>query len=720
MYENITHYFNEYSKENNLNIKLESSIFSDKIITQEKVSYDNALEYLLYRKSQKYDIYAFDPVYMKQYSKHLEDLKYYIPQEHLDMYSEPTMKEISVFQDKWLGLPFFIKYMVLYANNIFLNKYNKPIPKTWDELHETAKYILEQERLLNNTELIGYNGFFSSTIDTVCGVTDLIYSFRDSKNSPFPGFNSENAINSLNKIMELKNDISPDGMFTTYEDYSYDMLFESKLLFSKMWDCGQNDDYTMTLMPGNNEGVSGSCIEAFSLGINKYISEEHKKAAAEVIKYFTSMEAQKKLIIKDYKLFTPLMSLYDDEESCTFINCELGKQLQGINRDNSLADDYDNYATKIEKLIYQFLSNEKTAQEVLIEIENITKIHFISIKSMKEALIIFILLLITLLVVLLSIILIFIPKLKPYFNFLSNTMWLIYIIGNSLIIFSEIFYYGILSVFKCHMINSLRTVGYIGNFTPILCQLLIKFPIINKYSKWIEKHKLLFNLFVISIEILFNILSIISPYKLEDIYVEDGQNYNKCHINNFIGNLFYRIQNIYILIIYIGIIFLIFLEWNIQETFYYIRIFFVVMIMDGLSLILIEIIKTLNFNFKILYTIRSVIIILFLLTNQIYLFGIQIIFNIINEKKEEDLLFIKVPLSTINQCATSTTNESSISHQSNISSDKNDKSKTSQTTNKRTSIVLSLHNSVNIETYDKIINNNSNNNSINNNFYYII
>jgi len=52
--------------------------------------------------------------------------------------------------------------MVLYANNIFLNKYNKPIPKTWDELHETAKYILEQERLLNNTELIGYNGFFSS------------------------------------------------------------------------------------------------------------------------------------------------------------------------------------------------------------------------------------------------------------------------------------------------------------------------------------------------------------------------------------------------------------------------------------------------------------------------------------------------------------------------------------------------------------------------------
>jgi len=37
-----------------------------------------------------------------------------------------------------------------------LDKYQKSIPKTWDELKNTTKYILEQE---NNPELIGYNGF---------------------------------------------------------------------------------------------------------------------------------------------------------------------------------------------------------------------------------------------------------------------------------------------------------------------------------------------------------------------------------------------------------------------------------------------------------------------------------------------------------------------------------------------------------------------------------
>ncbi len=34
------------------------------------------------------------------------------------------------------------------------------MPKTWDELIETAKYILEEEKKLNNTALIGYNGLF--------------------------------------------------------------------------------------------------------------------------------------------------------------------------------------------------------------------------------------------------------------------------------------------------------------------------------------------------------------------------------------------------------------------------------------------------------------------------------------------------------------------------------------------------------------------------------
>jgi len=45
---------------------------------------------------------------------------------------------------------------LLYSNNELLNKYNKSIPQTWDELIKTSRYILEQEK---DPNLIAYNGF---------------------------------------------------------------------------------------------------------------------------------------------------------------------------------------------------------------------------------------------------------------------------------------------------------------------------------------------------------------------------------------------------------------------------------------------------------------------------------------------------------------------------------------------------------------------------------
>jgi len=41
-----------------------------------------------------------------------------------------------------------------------LNEYGKSIPKTWDELIDTAKFISVKEKEKGNTNLILYNGLF--------------------------------------------------------------------------------------------------------------------------------------------------------------------------------------------------------------------------------------------------------------------------------------------------------------------------------------------------------------------------------------------------------------------------------------------------------------------------------------------------------------------------------------------------------------------------------
>jgi len=39
----------------------------------------------------------------------------------------------------------------LFSNQRLLSKYNKKIPKTWDELMATSEYIYNEEKKLNNT-----------------------------------------------------------------------------------------------------------------------------------------------------------------------------------------------------------------------------------------------------------------------------------------------------------------------------------------------------------------------------------------------------------------------------------------------------------------------------------------------------------------------------------------------------------------------------------------
>jgi len=55
-----------------------------------------------------------------------------------------------------------LKYTVLYSNINLLNKYDKKVPKTWDQMLETAKYILNEEYKAGKKGLVGYNGYFPS------------------------------------------------------------------------------------------------------------------------------------------------------------------------------------------------------------------------------------------------------------------------------------------------------------------------------------------------------------------------------------------------------------------------------------------------------------------------------------------------------------------------------------------------------------------------------
>eukprot|EP00833_Pecoramyces_ruminatium_P008823 jgi/Orpsp1_1/1182855/evm.model.c7180000082928.1 len=227
----------------------------------------------------------------------------------------------------------------------YLNKYNKTSPETWDELLETVKYIMKEEKKLNNTDIIGYKGEIEPNEIGTISIYEFIYSYRDSIDSPFPELTSQTAINALKKLKKIKEEIS-----------------------------------SAYLLPGNKKGVSGSFLGGYNIGINSYSKIEKKESAIEVLKFFTSKDMQE-MMVKKFKYNSGILSIYEDEKLCSSYNCNTFKNIQHVGRPNTLTYDYDDYSEKFRNYIFEFLYGNKTAYEVLKRVNDITKIYYVSING---------------------------------------------------------------------------------------------------------------------------------------------------------------------------------------------------------------------------------------------------------------------------------------------------------------------------------------------------
>eukprot|EP00833_Pecoramyces_ruminatium_P005518 jgi/Orpsp1_1/1179550/evm.model.c7180000069828.1 len=313
-------------------------------------------------------------MYSPRYSYYLINLKDWLPKEHLELYSSGIASQTCVYKNKWVGLPFTTEYSVLYYNNELLKKYNKSVPKTWNELYETGKYIRENEK---DDDLIIYNGLFPDYESSLLSFRELIYSYRKTKDSPFPSYTSKEAIDALNMIKKIKNELASDEIFKYREDELLMSVFIKKFLFIKFWYFPIDDTiYKKKILVGNKEGVSASAIGGNNIGICNSLPKERTEAAVEVLKYLTSKEFQKELIRKNISV-TGINDLYDDEEICKILDCELIKSVQPIARPVSLYTSYDEYSFKVQKFLGEFLYGNRTASEVLNDIENLTKIYYI-------------------------------------------------------------------------------------------------------------------------------------------------------------------------------------------------------------------------------------------------------------------------------------------------------------------------------------------------------
>lgn len=423
-------------------------------------------------------------------------------------------------------------------------------------------------------------------------------------------------------------------------------LFSGNALFLRFFDLPiANPVYNKTILVGNKEGVSASSLGGSNIGINRAISNTKKKDAAKVLEFFTSFETQKYLVTKHF-LASGIKSLYDDEDVCKIVNCELIKNIQFIARPSSLTNNYNEYSTTFRNYLYEFLYGDKNAEEVLKKINDITKIYKISIKlsHSSSGLIIFIINISTIIILLLSLIFIFIEKYKKYFKFYSKDLWIIIFVGfilNLCFIFLD---YGEVNLLKCHLKYFFLSLGFTLIFIPIFYKLLINFSFHkkeNKFFKWINQNKYLFILIFVLYDIIFNLFLIISSFIIKEHNIKDGKNFQTCSMINSFGKIIFYIiiiEKVFILLI---ILLFTYMEWNITKISVEMKLINTSLYTTFLILTIFCIRMFLIINdYVIDFIIKSLMIILFVISNFFSIYGIRILFFTFNNTKQNKFKFI--------------------------------------------------------------------------------
>jgi len=369
------------------------------------------------------------------------------------------------------------------------------------------------------------------------------------------------------------------------------------------------DQYYITPIPGERPGLSASCIGGQSIILNKYISEERRIASGKVIDFFLSWEIQKKNII-NHRKYSSIPEIYEDEEVCRSIDCELLKKLQFIARPTNLLPNYNQYSFKFRNIIFDFIYKNAKASETLQKIEDIAAISFISPSSSLGVVVItingllFILILSTLVIV-------FHKKNQFYLKFYDKSSWCLSLFCLCIILVYNCSFLGPLTTFKCYLFQYFTFIGLLGLFYPILMFEIINFPSPNKFSEFVKRYHLQLNFGLIIMDLSYSALAYsLFPSKIKSVYVDDGKNFQKCFLDKTNPQyILFIIMVVSKVLVFPSMAVLSFIEYNLLNIKNEIKTITILLYFNLLYIIFFIIISSFHFEQFYFHSISKIVII---------------------------------------------------------------------------------------------------------------
>lgn len=269
------------------------------------------------------DLYRTDVIWAPQLAEQFIDLsaaaKDIIPLHF------PTIIQSQTVNKRLIALPLFTDAPALYYRTDLLEKYNVPVPKTWQELTAAARKIQDGERAGGHDNLWGYVFQGNAYEGLTCNALEWVKSFGGGQIIQPDGtisIDNKKAIAALELAATWPGNISPEGVLAYKEEEARGIWQTGNAVFMRNWpyayalsnnkDSAVKGKFDVVPLPsGGADHHSAATLGGWNIAVSKY--SKKKDIAISLALYLAGSEAQKMNSLIASKLPT-IMSLYDDPQ----------------------------------------------------------------------------------------------------------------------------------------------------------------------------------------------------------------------------------------------------------------------------------------------------------------------------------------------------------------------------------------------------------------------
>lgn len=236
----------------------------------------------------------------------------------------PAIVAADTVDGELKAMPWYTDAGLLYYRADLLEKYGKPVPRTWAELAETAAAVMDGEHAAGNDRLWGFVLQGRAYEGLTCNALEWVHSYGGGRIVDDEGeitIDNPEAAAALAEAASWIGTIAPRGVLNYAEEETRGVFQSGKAVFMRNWpyawalaqstDSPVRGKVGVAPLPHGPDGKSTATLGGWNLAVSKY--SRHPDIAADLVMFLTSADEQKRRAIEG--AYNPTIpALYKDPE----------------------------------------------------------------------------------------------------------------------------------------------------------------------------------------------------------------------------------------------------------------------------------------------------------------------------------------------------------------------------------------------------------------------